>query len=117
MDYNIKLARHAQAAGLSVYLDIHYSDIWADPAHQGTPLAWSGYNIKDLANVVYQYTLNVSNTFAGNNIPLAIVSIGNEITNGMLWPLGKLSNPGGAYNTARLLHSAAFGVKDSDLAT
>jgi len=34
--YNIKLAKRAQAAGLKVYLDMHFSDTWADPAHQVT---------------------------------------------------------------------------------
>lgn len=32
--YNIKLAKRAKAAGLNVYLDLHFSDTWADPAHQ-----------------------------------------------------------------------------------
>ena len=32
--YNIKLAKRAQAAGLGVYLDMHFSDTWADPTHQ-----------------------------------------------------------------------------------
>jgi arabinogalactan endo-1,4-beta-galactosidase len=32
--YNVKLAQRAKAAGLSVYLDLHFSDTWADPAHQ-----------------------------------------------------------------------------------
>jgi arabinogalactan endo-1,4-beta-galactosidase len=34
LDYNIKLAKRAKAAGLSVYLDIHFSDTWADPSNQ-----------------------------------------------------------------------------------
>lgn len=34
LDYNLKLAKRAQAAGLSVYLDMHFSDTWADPGHQ-----------------------------------------------------------------------------------
>lgn len=32
--YNVKLAQRAKAAGLSVYLDLHFSNTWADPAHQ-----------------------------------------------------------------------------------
>jgi arabinogalactan endo-1,4-beta-galactosidase len=32
--YNVKLAKRAKAAGLNMYLDLHYSDTWADPAHQ-----------------------------------------------------------------------------------
>ena len=32
--YNIKLAKRAKAAGLKVFLDVHYSSTWADPTHQ-----------------------------------------------------------------------------------
>jgi arabinogalactan endo-1,4-beta-galactosidase len=32
--YNVKLGKRAVAAGLDVYLDIHFSDTWADPGHQ-----------------------------------------------------------------------------------
>lgn len=32
--YNLQVAKRAKAAGLGVYLDLHYSDTWADPAHQ-----------------------------------------------------------------------------------
>lgn len=32
--YNLQIAKRAKAAGLGVYLDLHYSDTWADPAHQ-----------------------------------------------------------------------------------
>lgn len=40
LEYNIELAKRAQAAGLSIYLDLHYSDTWADPSHQvGTLLS------------------------------------------------------------------------------
>lgn len=32
--YNLKLAARAKAAGLNVYVDMHFSDTWADPGHQ-----------------------------------------------------------------------------------
>jgi arabinogalactan endo-1,4-beta-galactosidase len=32
--YNIALAKRAKAAGLNVYLDMHFSDTWADPGAQ-----------------------------------------------------------------------------------
>lgn len=117
LTYNLALAQRAHTAGLKIYLDMHFSDTWADPSHQATPAAWASYGIDDLANQVYEYTMSVCNSFASASIPLAIVSIGNEITSGMLFPLGELSNSGGAYNTARLLHSASAGIKDSNLAT
>lgn len=34
LDYNIKLAQRAKSAGLGVYVDMHFSDTWADPGHQ-----------------------------------------------------------------------------------
>ena len=37
LDYNLRLARRAKAAGLKLYLDLHFSDTWADPAHQAPP--------------------------------------------------------------------------------
>ena len=63
---------------------------------------------------VYNYTLLVCNTFAENDLDVAIVSIGNEIRAGLLWPLGETPN---YPNIASLLHSGAWGVKDSNLAT
>lgn len=34
VDYNVRLAQRVKAAGMSVYLDLHLSDTWADPGHQ-----------------------------------------------------------------------------------
>ncbi|KAK1141198.1 hypothetical protein N8T08_009237 [Aspergillus melleus] len=114
LDYNIKLAKRVKAAGMSIYLDLHYSDTWADPKSQDVPSGWSTTDIGTLAGQVYNYTLEVCNTFADNNIDLEIVSIGNEIRNGLLWPLGGTSSYD---NIAQLLHSGAWGVKDSKQAT
>ncbi|KAB8215911.1 putative arabinogalactan endo-beta-1,4-galactanase A [Aspergillus novoparasiticus] len=114
LTYNVNLAKRVAATGASIYLDLHYSDDWADPSHQTTPDGWSTDDINTLADQIYQYTLSVCNTFAENDINVEIVSIGNEITSGLLWPLGKTPN---YENIARLLHSGAWGVKDSTLAT
>ncbi|EMF13557.1 glycoside hydrolase family 53 protein [Sphaerulina musiva SO2202] len=118
LEYNLELAQRAVESGLDVYLDFHYSDTWADPSHQTTPSAWSSYNIDDLSWAVYNYTLDTMNAFHTANIPLALVSIGNEIRAGMLWPLGSLDSSSSSYspaNVARLLHSASAGIKDSSL--
>ncbi|KAI9934154.1 hypothetical protein ASPWEDRAFT_50155 [Aspergillus wentii DTO 134E9] len=114
LDYNLKLAKRVKAAGMDIYLDLHLSDTWADPSDQTTPSGWSTTDIDTLSWQLYNYTLDVCNTFASNNIDLAIVSIGNEIRNGLLWPLGKTDSYA---NIANLLHSGAWGVKDSDLST
>ncbi|KAI0854452.1 glycoside hydrolase family 53 protein [Daldinia vernicosa] len=111
LDYNLKLAQRAKTAGLDVYVDFHYSDTWADPGHQAIPSGWPT-SVDDLAWKLYNYTLDVSNQFAAAGISPTIISIGNEIRSGLLFPTGSTNN---FYNVAQLLHSAAWGVKDSNL--
>lgn len=116
LSYNLALAKRAHAAGLQIYLDFHYSPTWADPGHQMTPPAWAGYkDVGTLKYAVYNYTLDTMNAFADAEIPLALVSIGNEITNGLLFPLGNVTKS--PSNVGAILHSASAGVKDSKLAT
>ncbi|TGJ83979.1 hypothetical protein E0Z10_g4756 [Xylaria hypoxylon] len=109
--YNLQIAKRAKAAGLGVYLDLHYSDKWADPGQQSIPSGWPTA-IDDLSWKLYNYTLDVSNQFAAAGITPSIISIGNEIRGGLLWPTGKYDQ---LYNIARLLNSAAYGIKDSNL--
>ncbi|KAF3935001.1 hypothetical protein ABW20_dc0101452 [Dactylellina cionopaga] len=112
LDYNIKLAKRVKAAGMSVYLTLHYSDTWADPAHQNAPAGWPTSNINDLTWKTYNYTKDLCNQFNNQGVNPAIISIGNEIRTGILWPLGGTSS---WYNIASILHSAAWGIKDSNL--
>ncbi|KAM5345941.1 hypothetical protein ACJ41O_011802 [Fusarium nematophilum] len=111
LDYNLKLAKRAKAAGLSVYLTLHFSDTWADPANQKIPSGWPT-GIDDLSWRLYNYTLQVSNAFQKAGVQPSIISIGNEITAGLLFPTGSTSS---FYNVGRLLNSAAYGIKDSSL--
>ncbi|OMP82154.1 Arabinogalactan endo-1,4-beta-galactosidase [Diplodia seriata] len=112
LDYNLELSKRVVAAGMGVYLDLHLSDTWADPSHQTTPDAWDDSTIGTLTNQVYEYTKSVANSYASAGITPDIMSIGNEIRAGLLWPLGGTSS---YYNIASLLHSAAWGIKDSNL--
>lgn len=111
LDYNLELAKRAKAAGLEVHVNLHFSESFADPGKQAIPSGWPT-DIDGLEDTLYQYTLNVSNTFADAGIYPVIMDIGNEVSNGLLFPVGQLSN---LNNIARLLHSASAGIKDSKL--
>jgi arabinogalactan endo-1,4-beta-galactosidase len=88
-------AKLARRAGLHVLLDLHYSDFWADPGHQDTPAAWQGQDLPTLADTVRRYTRSVVTDFARQGTPVDMVQIGNEVTAGMLWPVGQLYLPDG----------------------
>jgi arabinogalactan endo-1,4-beta-galactosidase len=84
-------AMRAKNAGMRIMIDFHYSDVWADPAHQTKPAAWVGENIAALNTSVYNHTLDVLNTLKANSITPDWVQIGNETNDGMLWEEGRAS--------------------------
>lgn len=101
----------AKKNGLVVNLDIHYSDTWADPAHQETPAAWKDLSYEVLKDSVYQYTLNVLNYLKTRKLVPEMVQVGNETNSGMLWPVGKVAN-NDFTNFAGLLNSGIKAVRD-----
>jgi len=106
-EYGLKIAKRAKAAGLSVTLNLHYSDTWASPAAQTVPAAWKNYGIDELVDAVKSYTQNVTEQFNAVS-DVVLVGIGNEIRAGLLWPLGEEPNYG---NIAEILTAASAGVK------
>jgi arabinogalactan endo-1,4-beta-galactosidase len=108
LPYTLRLAKRARAMGFHVLLDLHYSDTWADPGKQFTPVAWSNMDHRQLADLVFVYTRDVIATFKRKGLMPDMVQVGNEITNGMLWPDGKL--PGNWDNFADLVKAGIRGV-------
>jgi arabinogalactan endo-1,4-beta-galactosidase len=93
LEKTLPLARRIKDAGALLVLDLHYSDTWADPQHQETPVAWRGLDIDGLATKVEGYTEEVLTRFREAGAPPDYVQVGNEITGGMLWPLGHVRVP------------------------
>lgn len=88
LDYTLALAKRVKASGATFMLDIHYSDTWADPAKQFKPAAWAKLSYNELKVQVRTYTRDVLKRFAAEGVTPAYVQLGNEISNGMLWPEG-----------------------------
>jgi arabinogalactan endo-1,4-beta-galactosidase len=108
LNYTLALAKRARAQGFRLLLDIHYSDTWADPEKQFTPAAWKGIKHKQLTQQVFNYTRDTIAVFAKEGVMPQMVQVGNEITNGMLWPDGKL--PDNWDNFADLLKAGIAGI-------
>ncbi|KAI5782568.1 family 53 glycosyl hydrolase [Geopyxis carbonaria] len=114
LNYSLALGARAAAAGLGVQLNLHYSDTWADPGTQTPPAAWAALGIDGLVAEVSSYTTDVVRAFTAAGITPEIVSVGNEIRAGILWPLGKYDQPA---NLARLLNAGAAAVRAASPST
>ncbi len=91
----IQLATLAKEKGYSLLMDLHYSDFWADPKKQRIPKAWEGFSLEEMVEAVYAFTRNCLEAAASAGVAPQMVQVGNEITNGFLWPVGKLEQPDG----------------------
>ncbi|WP_373842964.1 arabinogalactan endo-beta-1,4-galactanase, partial [Limosilactobacillus sp.] len=80
----IQLAKRAKAHGMSLLMDFHYSDFWADPATQLIPKAWEGEDTSTMAQSVYDYTKKVLQDLKATGVNVGMVQVGNEITRGIL---------------------------------
>ncbi len=113
---DLKMAQRIKAAGDKLYLDIHYSDFWADPQHQDIPAEWQGQDLAQLTDTVQSYTRSVIHAFAAQGTPVDMVSIGNEIRNGILWPVGQVdwTNDTGWSNLVTLLKAGVAGAREAN---
>ena len=110
------MARRIRDAELDLFLDIHYSDTWADPGNQTKPVMWEGLSFSSLKDSVYMYTYRVIDALVTQGTPPRQVQLGNEIIQGLLWNEGRV---GGSFDTpdqwgqlTQLLQAAIDGVKD-----
>ena len=112
----LELARRAKAAGLKIFLNLHYSDFWADAKKQSTPTAWRGLDLPSLSGVVRDYTRRTVEDFARQGTPVDMIQIGNEVTNGMLWPAGQIYRQTGEnwMDFVALLNAGIAGARDGN---
>ena len=110
---SLEIAKRVTAAGFGVLLNFHYSDFWADPGKQIKPQAWADYGVKELEQAVYDYTLESMQTFLDAGVNITMVQVGNELSNGLLWPEGKVPNYD---NIATFVNAGIRAVRKADAA-
>lgn len=92
LETSLEIAKRVTKVGFGVLLNFHYSDFWADPGKQIKPKAWKNYTVEQLEKAVYDYTFETLRIFMDNNVNVTMVQVGNELSNGLLWPEGKVPN-------------------------
>lgn len=88
----VAMALRAQQWGMSVMINFHYSDSWADPGKQRKPKAWVGHDFPTLLTDLYDYTYDVMSALKEAGVTPEWVQVGNEIPGGMIYPEGSTDN-------------------------
>jgi len=107
----IRLAKRAKAIEIPWCLDFHYSDFWTDPGKQRIPREWINLDEKELAQAVYDFTKDTIEELINIDLKPDMVAVGNEITNGLLWPFGQKPNWG---NITSFINAGIRAVKECD---
>ncbi|MDO4462962.1 MAG: glycosyl hydrolase 53 family protein [Bacillota bacterium] len=88
----VRMAKRVKSEGLSLMIDIHYSDHFADPEYQDIPEAWLNEDFEGLKEKVTQHTIDVMTKLGEQGIMPDWVQVGNEINNGILRPVGSFGD-------------------------
>ena len=88
LEHTLIMAKRIKDAGMYFLLDFHYSDNWADPAKQIMPQAWQTLSYDEVCDAVYEHTKTTLEALKAQGTEPDMVQVGNEVSNGMLWPYG-----------------------------
>lgn len=87
----LEMAKRARYYDMKLMIDFHYSDWWADPGKQTIPATWQYYKYDEMKYALAQHTRQTLQLLKDNKIDVEWVQVGNETTNGFLWPMGRAS--------------------------
>ncbi|MCI8483371.1 MAG: glycosyl hydrolase [Lachnospiraceae bacterium] len=107
----LELARQVRERGMDILLNLHYSDFWADPGKQIKPKLWADFTGRRLESAVYDYTKAVLQEFQREGLLPDMIQVGNELSNGLLWPDGQRPN---FENIALFVSAGIHAVREID---
>lgn len=111
LNVTLQLAKRALAQKMGFLLDFHYSDFWTDPGKQCLPKAWEGKSVEELEQAVFEFTKETLLALKKENAFPTMIQIGNELTNGLLWPYGKVPE---YENIAKFVNAGIRAVRTVD---
>lgn len=111
LNTTMELARRVLDKGFGFLLDLHYSDFWADPGKQRVPKAWRGMSVEQLETAVYDFTRETLLVLREHQVFPTMIQVGNELSNGLLWPYGRVPEYD---NIARFINAGIRAVRSVD---
>lgn len=107
----LEKAKRVRDLGMSLMVDFHYADGWADPGKQPIPASWTDHSANALAKNVAEHTRTTLQMLKDNGVDVAWVQVGNEVTNGMLWETCRVQGQD-AKNFVTVFNAGAKAVKE-----
>ena len=107
----LEIAKRVSEKGFGVLMNFHYSDFWADPGKQIKPKAWEGLTVDELEQAVYDFTLETMELFKKEGVNITMVQVGNELSNGLLWPEGKIDVDAGIGEYDNIAKFVSAGIR------
>ncbi|WP_221933145.1 glycosyl hydrolase 53 family protein [Tessaracoccus rhinocerotis] len=101
----VEIGERATAAGLSLLVDFHYSDFWADPSKQQAPKAWAGMDLEQKVGAVRDFTTKALQSFEDAGVDVRMVQVGNE-TN------GRVAGVSGLTDMSRIFSAGSAAVRE-----
>jgi len=107
-----KTIGRARAQHMSVLLDFHYSDTWADGDKQIVPRVWAGQSPEWQAGALYQFTYGVLRELDRRGLMPEMVQVGNETNTALLG--SRKGDPIDWTRNALLFNAAIRAVHDAN---
>ena len=107
----LKIAKRVSEKGFGVLMNFHYSDFWDDPGKQIKPKAWEGMTVTELEQAVYDFTFETMELFKKEGVNITMVQVGNELSNGLLWPEGKIDVDAGIGEYDNIAKFVSAGIR------
>ena len=102
----IAIGKRATQYNMSLLVDFHYSDFWADPSKQMAPKAWADMGTSEKVTALYNYTKNSLQALKDEGVVVGMVQVGNE-TNG-----GNIAGSVGFNNFVKLANAGSKAVRE-----
>ena len=102
----IEIGKRATKYNMSLLVDFHYSDFWADPSRQTAPKAWKNMDLGEKVEALETFTKESLEAMKAEGIKVGMVQIGNE-TNG-----GAIAGESVWTDTVKLFNAGSKAVRD-----
>lgn len=106
----IRKARKVSLSGMDLLISFHFSDTIATSMLQRTPEDWKEHNIDMLVSDVQNHTTEVLGALIKENIQPRWIQIGNQLSQGLLWPEGDITRHADQY--VRIINTGCRTAKE-----